>query len=158
MNAAPWKPIVVAVAGLIVGACASVGRPSPGQPQLRAADPAGQVRETELAFAKTMADRDFPGFVAYLSKEAIFFADSAIRRGPDEIAAAWQPFFSDPTPPFSWQPDHVEVLPSGRLALSTGPVYADGRVVGRFNSVWRLEGHNRWRIVFDKGETICAKP
>lgn len=148
MAAPLWKPIVLVLAGLVVGACASIGSPGAAE----------QVRETELGFAKTMADRDFTGFVGYLSNEAVFFEESSIRHGPEEISAAWKPFFSAKTPPFSWQPDHVEVLPSGKLALSTGPVYVDGKVVGRFNSVWRLEAHNRWHIVFDKGEPVCAKP
>jgi hypothetical protein len=49
----------------------------------------------------------------------------------------------------------VEVLASGDLALSTGPVVVKGKVVGRFNSIWRLEAPNTWHIVFDKGESVC---
>jgi hypothetical protein len=50
-------------------------------------------------------------------------------------------------------------LPSGKLALSTGPIYIQGKEVGRFNSIWRLEAASTWRIVFDKGEAVCsAKP
>jgi hypothetical protein len=31
--------------------------------------------------------------------------------------------------------------------------------VSRYNSIWRLEGANTWRVVFDKGEAVCsAKP
>jgi hypothetical protein len=44
------------------------------------------------------------------------------------------------------------VLESGTLALSTGPVVdTSGEVVGRFNSIWRLEAPGVWKIVFDKG-------
>ena len=27
----------------------------------------------------------------------------------------------------------------------------DGKVIGRFNSIWRQEAPGRWRVVFDKG-------
>ena len=76
--------------------------------------------------------------------------------GPAEISTAWKDFFSGAEAPFSWTPDHVEVLASGDLALSTGPVMKAGKLVGRFNSIWRREAPHVWRIVFDKGEPVCA--
>jgi ketosteroid isomerase-like protein len=115
-----------------------------------------QVIATEQAFAKTMANRDFKAFVTYLSPDAIFFSGSNVKHGPAEVAVQWQPYFEGRKAPFSWAPDHVEVLASGKLALSTGPVYVDGKIVGRFNSIWRLEDENAWRIVFDKGEAVCS--
>jgi ketosteroid isomerase-like protein len=117
---------------------------------------ADEVRGTEVKFAKAMADRDFPGFVSHLSGDAVFFDESTIQRGAAEVSAAWKPLFVGAKAPFSWAPDHVEVLASGDLALSTGPVMVNDRVVGRFNSIWRLEAPHTWRIVFDKGETVCA--
>ena len=115
------------------------------------------VRGTELAFAKAMADRDFDAFASHLSRDAVFFDDRKIQHGAAEVSAAWKPLFSDAKAPFSWTPDHVEVLASGDLALSTGPVIVNDKVVGRFNSVWRLEAPHTWRIVFDKGEPVCAE-
>lgn len=115
-----------------------------------------QVIATEQAFAKTMATRDFKGFVTFLAPDAVFFSGTAVRHGSAEVAAQWQPYFDGPNAPFSWAPDHVEVLASGKLALSTGPVYQAGKLVGRFNSIWRLEADNAWRIVFDKGEAVCS--
>jgi ketosteroid isomerase-like protein len=132
--------------------------PSPAPQQVAAvsADEASrQVMATEQAFAKTMADRNFQAFASFLSPEAVFFSGSQINRGADAVADAWQPYFVGSKAPFSWRPDHVEVLPSGKLALSTGPVYQDHVVVGRFNSIWRLEAPNTWHIVFDKGEAVC---
>jgi ketosteroid isomerase-like protein len=116
------------------------------------------VRSTELAFAKAMADRDFDAFASHLSRDAVFFDERHIQHGAAEVAAAWKPLFSDSKAPFSWAPDRVEVLASGDLALSTGPVIVNDRVVGRFNSIWRLEAPHTWRIVFDKGAPVCADP
>jgi ketosteroid isomerase-like protein len=128
-------------------------------PEAAGAATAAAVKEviaTEQAFAKTMANRDIKAFVTYLAPDAVFFSGSTVKHGPAEVAVQWQPYFESRKAPFSWAPDHVEVLASGKLALSTGPVYVDGKIVGRFNSIWRLEDDNAWRIVFDKGEAVCS--
>lgn len=115
-----------------------------------------QVMQTERAFAKTMADRDHAAFVSFLSDETVFFSGDTPLRGKAAVAAAWQPYYEQPEAPFSWEPEIVEVLDSGRLALSSGPVYdAAGNRVATFNSVWRLEDAGEWRIVFDKGSKAC---
>lgn len=113
---------------------------------------ADEVRAREIAFAGTMADRDLEAFLAFVSPEAIFFNRNEPLRGRDAIAAAWAPYFEGPDAPFSWHPDVVEVLESGRLAFSSGPVRtASGEPAGRFNSVWRKEVDGQWRVIFDKG-------
>jgi ketosteroid isomerase-like protein len=139
-----------------ITACFSGRQPGLSRAVTAPAGAAEQVQATEIAFAQAMADRDFGAFISHLSSDAIFFDERSVQRGAAEVAAAWKPLFSTPQAPFSWAPDHVEVLPSGKLALSTGPVFVEGKVVGRFNSVWRLETPHSWRIVFDKGEAICA--
>lgn len=115
-----------------------------------------QVADTERAFAATMAKRDHQAFVSFLAEEAIFYNGTKALRGKDTVAAEWKPFYEKAEVPFSWEPDQVEVLDSGTLAHSTGPVRdPQGKIVSRFNSVWRLEAPGKWRIVFDKGERIC---
>ena len=117
-----------------------------------------QVRETEQAFAQTMADRDFDAFVSFLSAEAIFFAGERALRGSDAVAEAWKPYFEPAQAPFSWKPATVEVLGSGSLALSSGPVSdPDGQCVGTFTSIWRLDVDGSWKIVFDKGSRDCPQ-
>lgn len=112
-----------------------------------------QVADTERAFARSMAERNHAAFAAMLSEQALFFYGKSVLRGKDAVAAGWKPLFQAPQAPFSWEPDQVEVLADGTLALSTGPVRnAAGKPVARFNSVWRLEAPGVWRIVFDKGQ------
>lgn len=125
----------------------------PWQAAVSATDAARQeVFAAERAFAKSMADRDLSAFASRVSEEAIFFDGAGVLRGKTEVMAAWSKFFKDRNAPFSWEPDRVEVLQSGTLALSTGLVRdADGKVVGRFNSIWRREAAGVWRVVFDKG-------
>ena len=53
---------------------------------------------------------------------------------------------------FSWHLNVVEVLDSGDLAISSGPILnAEGKELGRFNSIWRREADGQWRVIFDKG-------
>lgn len=115
-----------------------------------------QVTATERAFAKSMADRDQQKFSTFISTEAVFFSGDQARRGKTKIVDAWLNFFKGPQAPFSWEPATVEVLDSGRLALSSGPVRDPaGKLIGTFTSIWRLEAPNIWRIVFDKGNDVC---
>jgi acetyl esterase/lipase len=117
-----------------------------------------QVLATERAFAKTMAARNQPQFSRFISAEAVFFSESNPLRGKSKIVDGWSKYFKTPQAPFSWEPSKVEVLESGSLALSTGPVRdPSGKLIGTFTSIWRLEAPNTWRIVFDKGNDVCAK-
>ena len=111
-----------------------------------------EVRRVETAFAKTMADRDHAAFASFVSDEGIFWGQKTVLRGHAQVAAGWKPFFDGPQAPFSWEPERVEVLDSGTLAISSGPVRDPaGKVIGTFNSIWRLESDGRWRVIFDKG-------
>lgn len=116
------------------------------------ASAADQVLAAERAFARTMAQRDLAAFGSFVADEAIFFGGPVPLRGRQQVIDGWARHFEGPRAPFSWDPDQVEVLASGTLALSTGPVRnADGQVIARFNSIWRLEAPGVWRVVFDKG-------
>jgi len=125
----------------------------PWQVAMPAADsPQQQVFAAERAFAKSMADRDASAFAKHVSNEAIFFNGTGVLHGKKEVLAAWSRFFEGKTAPFSWEPDRAEVLRSGTLALSTGLVRdPKGKVISRFNSIWRQEAPGVWRVVFDKG-------
>lgn len=122
-------------------------------------DPRQTVEETERAFAETMAERDFEKFKSFLAEEAVFFSGETALRGKQQIADTWEAYFKEPQAPFSWEPKSVEVLESGTLAWSTGPVYdPEGEVVATFNSVWQLDASHQWRIIFDKGNAVCNCP
>ena len=116
---------------------------------------AEQVRNSERAFAKTMADRDLNAFAAFIATDAVFFGESALR-GKAAVVEGWKRLYEGATAPFSWRPESVEVLDSGTLAHSSGPVLdPQGKQVGTFNSVWRREADGQWKVVFDKGCDSC---
>jgi len=138
---------------LVIFVCGSVSAEAASVAELKQ-----QVIETERAFARTMADRDFVAFAAFVSSEAVFFSSEKPLRGKQEIINGWKRFYEKPEAPFSWEPESVEVLESGTLALSTGPVHdSNGKLVGTFTSIWRLEEPGKWRIIFDKGNPVGEK-
>ena len=115
-----------------------------------------QVRRTETAFAKTMADRDHTAFARFLARETVFISNGNATRGAIAVAERWKRFFDGAKAPFSWAPEVVEVLDSGTLAMTQGPVRdPDGKRIGTFNSVWRRESSGEWKIVLDNGCPAC---
>ena len=135
---------------LLLSACVT------NEPHPDAASLQRQVTETERAFAATMAKRDLAAFSTFISEDAIFYSGGKATRGKPDVIAEWKPLFDRPDAPISWEPDQVDVVESGTLAMSTGPVYdPKGKVVGRFRSIWRQEAPGHWRIVFDKGVKRC---
>jgi ketosteroid isomerase-like protein len=119
-----------------------------------------QVFEVERAFAATMKQRDHAAFVRHLADEAVFFSGPTALTGKETVAKQWKVYYEGKDAPFSWEPDSVEVLASGTLAISSGPVYdPSGKVVSRFNSIWRQDAPGVWHVVFDKGSPVCnCKP
>lgn len=120
-----------------------------------------QVRASETAFAASMAARDFAAFASWVADDATFVNGGKPLRGKAAVLAHWQRFFQGPTAPFTWKPEIVEVLGSGELAHSEGPVsLPDGRVVARYYSTWRRDPSGGWRVVLDNGYDTCdcARP
>lgn len=115
------------------------------------------VEAAERGFARSMADRDLAAFDRFLADESVFFqGPQRVLRGRAAVLEVWKRYFEAPVAPFSWEPDEVEVLASGTLAATSGPVRNPaGQVIGRFHSIWRHDGDGHWRIVFDRGESPC---
>jgi ketosteroid isomerase-like protein len=115
-----------------------------------------QVADAERTFARTMASRDHKAFTSFLSPEAVFFSGPKPLRGAQQVADWWKRYYEGPDAPFSWEPEDVEVLDSGTLAISSGPVRdPKGSLFATFTSIWRLEDDGKWRIIFDKGNQVC---
>lgn len=149
---------LLALAGVGVASAAEVpagvGTDSPEHQAL-----VEQVRAAETAFARTMAARDFNAFSTFVADEGVFFGGRGPQRGAAAVRAGWAKYFEGEEAPFSWRPETVEVLASGTLALTSGPVYdPDGTPSGSFMSIWRLEADGKWRVVFDRGCPPCVCP
>lgn len=119
------------------------------------ASPRDEVVATEAAFAATMAERSLDRFAEHVAADAVFFSRGGVLRGRQAVVDGWRAFFADAAAPFSWAPDKVEVLASGDLAMSIGPVFdPTGKKFATFTSVWRRDPDGRWRIIFDKGDPV----
>jgi len=149
-----------ALSAAVVAAQATTPPAAPSAAALSLAAPvlaaqATEVRATEAAFAQTMAARDFAAFSAFVAPDAVFVGEPTLR-GAEAVLAGWKPLFEGPKAAFSWEPGTVEVLGSGGLAMSYGPVFnAKGERISTFYSVWRREPDGHWRIVFDHGCQAC---
>ena len=140
--------------GLVVIAAALSWAPAGAQS--KPASAVDQVRAAETAFAKSMADRNPAAFAALVADEAVFFGGKGVNRGKAAVVADWKRFFDGAAAPFSWAPAEVEVLPSGNLGFTSGPVFdPKGTRIGTFNSVWQRQGDGTWKVVFDKGCPPC---
>lgn len=142
------------ISGAIAVAAAALARAGAAA-QTSGRSTAEVVADAERAFADAMARRDLEAFASHISPEAIFFSSPdglQVLRGREAIVEGWRRFFDGPSAPFSWSPATAQVLDSGTLAMTTGPVRnPKGEQTGRFSSVWRLEPDGRWRVVFDRG-------
>jgi ketosteroid isomerase-like protein len=145
----PVLRVIALAASLALTGCASIPAGSLA---------AREVEATELAFARTMASRDFAAFAGFIADDAIFHASDGPLRGKAAVLAHWQRYFAAPAAPFSWRPGRVEVLAEDGLAMSRGPVFDPaGRCVAGFTSIWRRRDDGHWQIIFDKGEDECPE-
>lgn len=120
------------------------------------------LRETEMAFAASVADKDRERFASFISEEAIFVA-GAVLRGKQAILDGWEVFFREDAPRLTWEPDVVEIQGDGELGLTRGPytleqVGPDGKAVsqsGLFNSIWKRQPNGTWQVLFDTGCPPC---
>ncbi len=145
--------LIAAVVSMLAAGCASVKSMTSQSDRIK------QVTEAEIAFAKTMADRDHAAFMDFVADDAVFLNGGKPLRGKAAVGAHWQQFYAGPDAPFTWKPELVEVIGSGNLAQSIGPVMApDGKIIARFYSTWRLEQDGKWRVVLDDGYDVCNCP
>ncbi|UUZ51934.1 hypothetical protein LP420_00875 [Massilia sp. B-10] len=68
-----------------------------------------------------MKARDHAAFVAFVADDAVFFNGPAPLHGKKRWATSGKSSTTSLAAPFSWEPDQVEVLASGKLAASSGP-------------------------------------
>jgi len=152
---------VVALGALGAGA-AETAQPSPDAERDALV---AQVRQSEIAFAATVAARDKMRFAAMIAEDAVFVGSSGATRGRDAIVAAWAPFFEPTAPEFLWHPEIVELTEDGTLGLTRGPWSMKGKDAqgqpveqsGTFNSVWRRQKDGSWLVTFDAGCSPCPK-
>lgn len=134
-----------------IAGCASLSAPlSPDQAR-------EQVRSAELGFAATMARRDLAAFGSFVAEDSVFINGGSPLRGKAAIVQHWSRYFKEPQPPFSWEPQLVEVASNAGLGYTEGPVTSNAVVIARFFSTWQRQADGRWLVVFDNGYSECKR-
>jgi len=143
------RPALLACTLTLAAADALAATPLPSASDLTAI--AAEVKASENAFARSMADRRLDKFTEFVAEDAVFNGRSA-QIGRPAVVEAWKRFFEGAQAPFSWGPDAVAPTADGRYAISTGLVHDPaGKVTGRFTSIWRKDADGHWRVVADQG-------
>ena len=126
------------------------------KPGLAGTDLREQVRQSELAFAASMAARDLKAFSSFIADDAVFINGGQPLRGRAAIVQFWERYFAGPNAPFSWEPSIVEVASGGTLGYTEGPVtLASGSSISRFYTTWQRQAHGSWLVIFDNGYRVC---
>lgn len=131
-----------------------------GDPPIHAAECAVWARE--LSFADSVARHDAAAFAAHVDPDAVFDAGGARPvRGRAAVVSAWSDIVAGKGVALVWYPTRTTAGTgaAATVAWSTGPYLmiatdAKGevhRTTGTFRSVWRRDGHGRWRVLYDAG-------
>lgn len=145
--------------GALPALCAAPGDAAPVAERAELELWRDEVHQHEIRFARTMAERDLAAFSALIAEDANFINGGEPLRGRAAIVEFWKRHFVSPAAPFSWAPELVEVLDTGQLAMSLGPVLSpQAQLIARFYSVWRRQRSGVWQVVFDNGYAVPACP
>ncbi len=123
------------------------------------------LRETETAFAASVANQDRDQFASFIADEAIFVA-ATVLQGKEAVLEGWAVFFGDGAPKLVWKPVLVVIQEDGELGMTRGPFTVeqpgpDGTVMsqsGLFNSIWQRQPDGSWKVIFDTGCPPCQSP
>ena len=79
------------------------------------------LKDTEAAWVKVVAAKDFEKTVSYYADDAsLLMSNAPAANGKDAIRAALKPVFDDPNSSLAFQPSRVEVAKSGDLGYAQG--------------------------------------
>ena len=119
-----------------------------------------EVWAREVAFARSVADRDAVAFAGFVHPGAAFNTGQAEPlRGRDRIVEAWAGIIAGKDLRLSWYPSRVTIGAAANVAWSSGPALfewpdrppAQRYAIGTYHSVWTRDADGRWRVLFDEG-------
>jgi uncharacterized protein (TIGR02246 family) len=130
---------------------------SPALPDIRPRDEA-LLREADLAWGKTIVDKDTDGFLSFYADDAVLLAPNAPRaEGKEQIRAWIQPIFDMQGVSATSGPVKVEVARSGDLGYVWGTYKqtidkGKGKTIeetGKYLEVWRKQSDGTWKCIVD---------
>lgn len=127
-------------------------------------DPAAVLIDTDLAFARSTAERGREGWLDYFAEDAAIFPPAGpIVRGLAAIRSHYERTGFDPRG-LTWEPVHAEIAASGDLGYTYGTwrftgTSADGAAVtrtGKYTTIWRKQADGSWKLVVDIGSADAS--
>ena len=150
----PRPFLLTALVSLLAG-CATAPPPAP---DTRAAD-AKAIRDTEAAWLKEFAVKDFEKLVAHYADDAsLLMPNMAAMNGKEAIRAAYKEMLADPNLAVTFEASRVEVSKASDYAYSQG-AYAMTTSApktkrpmtekGKFVTVYQKQADGSWKAVAD---------
>jgi ketosteroid isomerase-like protein len=112
--------------------------------------PVEQVQAAEDALAQAVFERDRDTFQDLLADDGEMVVCRRTLHGKPAIMAALQSYFDGAEPAVCCECLRIEVLNTGMLAFSSGELldHYDRSPVGAFESIWRRDPGQVWRLAF----------
>jgi len=119
-----------------------------------------QLRDADLAFAKSTAERRIEGWMEFFADDAAIIREGKVLSGVQSIREFYTPVFANKDFTLTWVPTKAEVSKDGTLGYTYGDAEAKvGSQVSRgmYVTVWRRVG-NKWKVVLDLGSQPRQQP
>ena len=136
-------------------------------PDTHAAD-VQSLKDTEAAWVKVIAAKDFEKFMSYYADDASVLVPTAPEiNGKDAIRAAFKPMFDDPNFAHACQASRVEVAKSGDLGYTQGTytmTTTDPKTKkpvtdkGKYAEVYKKQADGTWKAMADMDSSDIPLP
>jgi uncharacterized protein (TIGR02246 family) len=136
-------------------------------PDTHAAD-VQALKDTEAAWSKVMAAKDFEKFISYYADDAsVLMPNAPAFNGKDAIRAAFKPLFDDPNFAMNFQGSRIEVAKSGDLGYTQGTytvTMTDPKTKkpvtdkGKYLTAYKKQADGTWKAVADMSSSDMPLP
>ncbi|WP_158501550.1 DUF4440 domain-containing protein [Vitiosangium sp. GDMCC 1.1324] len=121
---------------------------------------------TDRDFNAATQARGVEGWVSFFAENGSMVRPKGPITGHEAIRAAVTPGFTHPDVSLTWEPQHAEITPGGRLGYTTGrylSVHKDesGKRVearGTYMNFWQKQPDGSWKVMVDIGDPDEAPP
>ena len=124
------------------------------------------VMEADRAFNKATQAGRLEGWMSFMADNVVLFGIKPPVVGKDAVRKFYEPNFADPDFTLTWEPNHGELYPSGKVGYTSGRwtirmKTAKGDTIERHGSyltVWELQKDGSWKVIADGGSPDPTPP
>ena len=158
---------VLLLTSLLLFALTTACTQAPPPPDTHAPD-VQSLKDTEAAWVKVIAAKDFEKFMSYYADDAsVLMPNAPAINGKDAIRAAFKPFFDDPNFAMTFQGSRFEVAKSGDLGYTQGTyttTTTDPKTKkpvtdkGKYLTAYKKQADGSWKAVADMSSSDMPLP